>query len=68
MIIFDLSNSNLISFMICLLNNSKENDLTMYRYCKYADETEVVFSNIMKNEHGKEIIHAHFERPTKDGC
>lgn len=36
----------------------------MYPYCKYADETEVVFSHIMKNENGEEIIHVHFERPT----
>lgn len=28
----------------------------MYPYCEYADETEVVFSHIMKNENGEEII------------
>lgn len=39
----------------------------MYPYCKYADETEVVFSHIMKNEQGEEIIHVHFERPTEQG-
>lgn len=39
----------------------------MYPYCKYADETEVVFSHIMKNEKGEEIIHVHFERPTEKG-
>ena len=39
----------------------------MYPYCKYADETEVVFSHIMKNEKGEEIIHVHFERPTEQG-
>ena len=39
----------------------------MYPYCKYADETEVVFSHIMKNENGEEIIHVHFERPTEKG-
>lgn len=39
----------------------------MYPYCKYADETEVVFSHIMKNEEGEEIIHVHFERPTEHG-
>ncbi len=39
----------------------------MYPFCKYADETEVVFSNINKNENGEEIIHVHFERPTDDG-
>ena len=31
----------------------------MYPYCKYADETEVVFSHIMKNENGEEIIHVY---------
>ena len=39
----------------------------MYPYCKYADGTEVVFSHIMKNENGEEIIHVHFERPTERG-
>ena len=39
----------------------------MYPYCKYADETEVVFSHIMKNENGEEIIHINFERPTEKG-
>lgn len=39
----------------------------MYPFCKYADETEVVFSHIMKNEEGEEIIHVHFERPTEHG-
>ena len=39
----------------------------MYPYCKYADETEVVFSHIMKNENGEEIMHVHFERATEDG-
>ena len=28
----------------------------MYPYCKYVDETEVVFSHIMKNEDGEEIL------------
>ena len=37
----------------------------MYPYCKYADETEVVFSHIIKDENGNEIIYVHFERPTK---
>ena len=36
----------------------------MYPYCKYADETEVVFSHIMKNEDGEEIIHVHTEVET----
>ena len=39
----------------------------MYPYCKYADETEVVFSHIMKNEKQEEIIHVHFERSTEHG-
>ena len=39
----------------------------MYPYVKYADGTEVVFSHIMKNENGEEIIHVHFERPTDNG-
>lgn len=38
----------------------------MYPYCKYADETEVVFSHIMSNEEGEEIIHIYFERPTEN--
>ena len=39
----------------------------MYPYCKYADETEVVFSHIITNENGEEIIYVHFERPTEHG-
>ena len=39
----------------------------MYPYCKYSDETEVVFSNIIKNEKGEEIIYVHFERATEQG-
>lgn len=35
-----------------------------YPYCKYADETEVVFSHIMKNENGEEIIHISKGKPT----
>ncbi len=39
----------------------------MHDYCKYADNTEAVFTDIMKNEDGEEIIHVHFERPTEHG-
>ncbi len=39
----------------------------MYPYCKYADETEVVFSHIIKKENGEEVIYVHFERPTENG-
>lgn len=31
----------------------------MHDYCKYADETEVVFTDIMKNE---EPIHVHVSK------
>lgn len=39
----------------------------MYPFCKYPDETEVVFSNIRKKENGEEFIVICFERPTDDG-
>lgn len=39
----------------------------MYPFCKYADETEVVFSDIKKNENGEETIWVCFERPTEKG-
>ena len=39
----------------------------MYSYCKYAYETKVVFSHIIKDKTGNEIIYVHFERPTKNG-
>ena len=39
----------------------------MYPYWKYSGGTEVVFSNIIKNEKGEEIIYVHFERPTEHG-
>ena len=35
----------------------------MYPFCKYADGTEVVFSDIRKNENGDECIWISFERP-----
>ena len=39
----------------------------MYPFCKYEDETEVVFSDIKKKDNGEEILYVHFERPTEDG-
>ena len=38
----------------------------MYPFCKYADETEVVFSDIKKDGDNK-ILYVHFERPTENG-
>ena len=39
----------------------------MYPFVKYADETEVVFSNIRKKENDEEYILVCFERPTEHG-
>ena len=39
----------------------------MYPFVKYADETEVVFSNIRTKENGEEYICVCFERPTSKG-
>lgn len=39
----------------------------MYPFVKYADETQVMFSDIKKNEKGEEILYVHFERPTEQG-
>lgn len=39
----------------------------MHPYVKYSDGTEVVFSDIIKNEKGEETIQIHFERPTEKG-
>ena len=39
----------------------------MHPYCKYYDGTEVVFSDIIKNEKGEHTIQIHFERPTEYG-
>ena len=39
----------------------------MYPFCKYEDETEVIFSDIKKDEKGNEILYVHFERPTENG-
>lgn len=41
--------------------------LNMHAFCKYADETEVTFSNIVKNDHGEDVLYVHFERPADDG-
>lgn len=39
----------------------------MYPFCKYADETLVTFSNIVRNDEGKEVLYVHFERPKEYG-
>ncbi|MCI8308947.1 MAG: hypothetical protein HFJ45_01735 [Clostridia bacterium] len=39
----------------------------MYTLCKYADETELVFSDIRKKDNGEEYIIVSFERPTENG-
>ena len=39
----------------------------MYPFCKYSDGTEVVFSDIKKNDNDEEILYIHFERPTENG-
>lgn len=39
----------------------------MHPFCKYPDGTEVVFSDIRKNEAGEETIWVSFERPTDNG-
>lgn len=39
----------------------------MYPLCKYSDDTEVLFSDIKKNENEEEILYVHFERPTEVG-
>ena len=39
----------------------------MHTLCKYVDETELVVSDIIKNENGEETIRVVFERPTENG-
>ncbi|MBQ7667898.1 MAG: hypothetical protein IJS47_01035 [Clostridia bacterium] len=39
----------------------------VYPFVKYADETEVVFSDIKINDDGEETLFVHFERPTEYG-
>lgn len=39
----------------------------MHAFCKYADETEVTFSDIVKNDAGENVLYVHFERPTEEG-
>lgn len=39
----------------------------MHTICKYADNTELVISDIIKRENGEEIIKVVFERPTEHG-
>lgn len=39
----------------------------MHTLCKYADETELVFSDIINNENGEETIRVIFERPKEYG-
>ena len=39
----------------------------MHTICKYADDTELVISDLIKRENGEEIIKIVFERPTEQG-
>ena len=39
----------------------------MHTICKYADNTELVISDIIKRENGEKIIKVVFERPTEHG-
>ncbi len=39
----------------------------MHTLCKYPDKTEVVFSDIRKNENGEETVWVSFERPSDNG-
>lgn len=39
----------------------------MHTLCKYADETELVVSDIIEDENGQETIRVTFERPTEYG-
>ena len=39
----------------------------VYPFVKYSDGTEVVFSNITKNDDGIETMFVSFERPTEYG-
>lgn len=39
----------------------------MHTLCKYADETELVVSDIIKDENGEETIRVVFERPREYG-
>ncbi len=39
----------------------------MHTLCKYADETELVVSDIIKDDNGEETIRVVFERPTEKG-
>lgn len=38
----------------------------MHPFVKYLDGTEVVFSDIIKDENGEETIQIHFERPIEN--
>lgn len=39
----------------------------MHTICKYADNTELVISDVITRENGEEIIKVVFERPTEHG-
>lgn len=39
----------------------------MHTLCKYADETELVISDIIKDDNGEETIRVVFERPKEYG-
>ena len=39
----------------------------MYPYIQFADGTEVVHSQLIKEENNREKVIVHFERPTENG-
>ena len=39
----------------------------MHTICKYADDTELVISDLIKRYNGEEVIKVIFERPTEQG-
>lgn len=39
----------------------------MYPYMTLSDETEIVHSQVIEEEEGKQKVIVHFERPTEDG-
>ena len=61
------SNTFFTSFLSTSSNGISVSLTAPIPFVKYADETEVNFTNIVKNDNGEDVLYVHFERPTEDG-
>lgn len=63
----DRENSKFVKFVVYYVHSLRRVIKMMHTLCKYADETELVISDIITRDNGDEVIRVVFERPTEHG-